>query len=74
MFDIKQTGYANRFIGKLFRKSKIEHVWNLSINEYEFQAILLESLYTDKIRFFINNHFIDVIKTTKKTKHKGLVF
>lgn len=68
MFKIKQVDYKNRSIGKLFRKSKIEHIWQFILNKFEFQGMILESVYTDKIRFYINHHFINVVKATKKQK------
>lgn len=34
MLEVKQIDYANKYIGKLFRKSKITHTWTFEINSY----------------------------------------
>ena len=72
MIQIKQIDYTNKFIGKLFRKSKVEHTWLFSIDEYKFKAIILESVYTDRIRFYINHHCINFLKSSKKQKLEGI--
>lgn len=56
------------------RKSKIEHTWNFMIDRYKFKAIILESIFTDKVRFFIENHYINCVKSNKKTRKLGVLF